>query len=69
MVYNVHSMSHIADDAKEYGSLDNCSAFPFENYLQQIKRLVRSVKNALVQIVKRLKEIDTMSPCYGASLV
>ncbi len=57
-VYNVHSLVHLTSDAKLYGSLDECSAFSFENYLHQMKRLVCSGRNPLSQIVRRLGEAD-----------
>ena len=56
MVYNVHSMIHLADEVETFGSLDECSSFPFENYVQKLKRMVRSRKNPISQITKRLSE-------------
>ncbi len=46
----------MADDAETHGSLDQCSGFPFETYLQKRKRFVHSDKNPIVQVGKRLSE-------------
>jgi len=56
LVYNVHSLLHLEREARRFGSLDYCAAWPFENYMQQLKRKVRSAKNPVVQIVKRVRE-------------
>ena len=56
MVYNVHCLSHLGDDAVEFASLDNCSAFPFESYLQYLKKKIRSSRRPLVQISRISKE-------------
>lgn len=51
----------MCDDALRYGLLDSFSAFPFENFLNQLKRLVKSPTKPLEQIVKRLHEIDLIA--------
>ena len=56
LVYNVHCLVHLADDCRRYGPLDNVSAFPFENHLHSIKKLVRKPQHVIQQIVRRLAE-------------
>ncbi|KAB0790109.1 hypothetical protein PPYR_15576, partial [Photinus pyralis] len=57
-VYNVHYLSHVSDDIQSYGCLDNYSAFPFENYLGQLKQLVRTPNRPLAQLCRRLHEMS-----------
>jgi len=56
LVYNTHSLIHIVDDVKVFGSLENVSCFPFENHLRCMKRLIRRPGKPLQQIVCRLAE-------------
>ncbi|KAL7377303.1 hypothetical protein ABVT39_025341 [Epinephelus coioides] len=58
VAYNVHGLVHISDDVKQHGNLDEFSAFPFENYLGKLKKLVRKPDNPLAQIIRRLSEMD-----------
>jgi hypothetical protein len=57
VTYNVHSLIHLPDVALRYGCIENCSAYPFENYMQNIKKLVKCGPNPLVQIDRRLAEL------------
>ncbi|XP_043241159.1 uncharacterized protein LOC122391391 isoform X2 [Amphibalanus amphitrite] len=56
VVYNVHSLIHIADDARKFGGLDGISAFVFENFLKDLKKLVRKQHQVVPQIVRRVLE-------------
>ena len=55
-VFNVHGLIHLANDAKNFKGLENISAFPFENFLSNLKRMVRKPEFPLAQIVRRLSE-------------
>jgi hypothetical protein len=62
VVYNVHSLLHLVDDVKYFDtSLDSLSAFPYENFLQTLKRLIRSASNPIVQVAKRLQEYESVN--------
>lgn len=58
-MYNVHGLVHIAEDVKLFGPLDAYSAFPFENFLSRLKRLVSSPRYPLQQVIKRLSEMKS----------
>ena len=60
LVYNIHGLIHLADDAERYGNLDHISCFPFENHLQQLKKSVRRPQNPVAQIVRRVQESLTL---------
>ena len=72
IVYNVHSLLHLANECRFHGALDSFSAFPFESYLGQLKRILRGTRRPLSQLKKRLSEIDrhgsfsNPSPIYTA---
>ena len=62
VVYNVHSLLHLIDDARYFDTcLDYVSAFPYENFLQTLKRLIRSAANPIVQVAKRLEEYESVT--------
>jgi hypothetical protein len=61
VVYNVHNLIHVADDVLKYNcTLNKLSCFPFENYLQKLKKMIRSVSNPVAQIAKRMTEMEVI---------
>lgn len=53
---NVHNLSHIVDDVKEFGNLNSISTYEFENSLHHIKLLLRQCNQPLQQLSRRLLE-------------
>ena len=39
--HNVRNLIHLARDVANHGELDNFFAFKYENYLQELKKMVR----------------------------
>lgn len=66
MVYNTHSLLHLTEDVRRFGSLDTFSAFRFENEMSHLRQLTRSGKHVVVQIAKRLSESRGMSHHHSA---
>ncbi|XP_052130184.1 uncharacterized protein LOC127751133 [Frankliniella occidentalis] len=56
VVYNVHSLTHLVDECRMHGVVENFSAFCYENHLKTIKETLRSGYLPLEQIVKRDSE-------------
>lgn len=71
--HNFHGLIHLANDAEYFGSilhsftLDSISAFPFENYLQSIKKMVRGKNRPLEQIGKRLAQLFSVDFSFSSS--
>ena len=61
LVYNVHSLTHFSREAELFGQLDNSSAFIFENYMQQLKKSVKSARNPVLQVARRQQEKNIFS--------
>jgi hypothetical protein len=58
--HNIHNFLHLSDCVKLFGSLDNFSAFPFENFMQKLKKMVRKGSQPLQQVVRRIVEENNL---------
>ena len=56
VVYNVHCLSHLAQEARWHGNLNGITSFPFESYLNGLKKKIRQPGRTLEQLVKRVYE-------------
>lgn len=59
--HNVHNLLHLAADVKNFGTLDEFSAFKFENYMSVLKRLIRKTNQPLQQLTRRFAEIEIIN--------
>lgn len=53
---NIHNLCHIADEVEHFGPLPSFSAYPFENYMHALKKLVQTGPNPLAQVAARITE-------------
>lgn len=60
---NVHNLLHLTDEVQRFGSLQTFSAYPFENKLHLIKKMLRSGSRPLSQVAKRLSEWCATTDC------
>ena len=59
MSYNTHCLIHIADDVAHFNcSLNDISAFPFEDHLMKLKKFVRKGDKPIVQMIKKIKALE-----------
>lgn len=53
---NIHNLCHIVPEVNKFGKLQDYNAYPFENKLYSIKKLIRHGQNPLAQTARRLSE-------------
>ncbi|CAN7974751.1 unnamed protein product, partial [Ixodes persulcatus] len=56
VVYNVHALTHLANDVRRLGALESFSSFPFENHLGMLKRMLRSGNRPCTALEEALRE-------------
>jgi hypothetical protein len=54
--FNVHCLIHLVEDVKNHGSLEEFSAFCYENKIQVIKNMLKKSVRPLQKIVLRLEK-------------
>lgn len=59
IIYNVHCLTHLVSDTKQFGCLDDYSAFKFESYMYQVKRLLHKNNQPLAEICNRIHEMNS----------
>ena len=57
----MQNLVHLPEDVLEFGCVDNFSAFPFKNFLQKLKHMLKHCGKPLEQVVRRYHEFKTIS--------
>lgn len=63
IVYNVHNLTHFADEVRIHRSVNRISAFKFENYMYKIKQKVKHSRYPLQQVANRVAEENSKENC------
>jgi hypothetical protein len=67
LTYNVHILLHLTEFVRKHGPLDNFSAFPFENYLNQLKHRIRRTRGIFKQTITQLYQLRTIQASVSPS--
>ncbi|XP_035791100.1 uncharacterized protein LOC118466194 [Anopheles albimanus] len=59
---NIHCLTHIVEEVDRFGPLHTFSSYPFEDFLHQLKRTVRSGNKPLEQVINCIAEISCIKP-------
>ena len=57
VVYNIHNLIHLPDDAMKHGSLEKISAFPFKVFMSSFLRQIKKPSKPFEQVVYRWIEL------------
>lgn len=60
--HNIHNLIHLAEEVRNLGHLDGWSGFPFENFMQRLKRSTRKPGKALEQLCNRMERERDIPP-------
>ncbi|XP_061497136.1 uncharacterized protein LOC133391065 [Anopheles gambiae] len=60
MTSNVHNLLHVSGDVYMFGAVPEYSAYRYENYLQIVRRYVRSGTHVVTQVAGRMQEIASV---------
>ena len=61
LVYNIHCHTHLASNVRQDGSLKKFSAFPFENYLYSLKKLITGLRHVMQQEIRRISKQEAVT--------
>lgn len=62
-LYGEGFLVHLSDDVKRHGCIEGISGFPFENFLGEVKHMVRGPNFPVAQVVCQLSEHNQVHYC------
>lgn len=66
--YNVHNILHLTDAARLYGTVDNFSAYRFENCIRILGKMIKKTHQELQQVNNRIQEYNNCNEKIGVKV-
>uniref|UniRef100_A0A1B0CHB2 Putative transposase domain-containing protein n=1 Tax=Lutzomyia longipalpis TaxID=7200 RepID=A0A1B0CHB2_LUTLO len=67
VTHNVHMLLHVTECVRIHGNMNSFSAYRFENFLQEIKKAIKSARHILTQLYRRMAEEQHVSNLFMKS--